>query len=167
MIIFQIIAGLLLIPLTALLFILFNLYLINRIYLLFISFFFFIYAALCGLVFLNFSIAAWVFMILVILYVIRMSYLATKLRAKNKGKNYPLVRGKISSREDKFHVIFLFPLSFLKIFKLMPNFISREIIRKTRLDIELSELVDLILDCCIGTQVDIASNDGNLFFEIK
>jgi len=167
MIIFQILAGILLIPLAIVALIIFNLYLINWIYLLFILIFAAIFSGLCGLVFYSFNVAVWVFTVFTILYTIQMIYLVVKLPAKDNEGSYPLIRGRIWSREDKLFIAFLFPLSFLKIIKLMPTSISKKIAKQTRLGIAVPELIELIFKSCRGTYVNIKTEDADIFFEIK
>lgn len=87
MIIFQLLAAILLLPLTAVLFIFFNLYFIGGIFFLFIFGFLFFYALLFGLVFLNFSLIGWVLLVLAILYFARMRYLATESSKPMKEEN--------------------------------------------------------------------------------
>ncbi len=163
MIILQIIAGIFLVPFTALIIILFNLYLIHWTYLLFILFLALLYSALWGLVFFTSGAAVWAFMILAILYIIRMRRLAARMHAKNNDKNYPLICGKISSKKDKVKVTFLFPLSFLKVLKLLPSIISK----KTVLSIEMHKLVDLIAIYSKGTLIDVTSDEVDVYIEVK
>lgn len=166
MIFFQIIASILLVPLTLLMLLLFNVYLMHRVCLLFILLFGLIYSYLWCLVFLNPKATLWVLMVLTIFYIIRMIFLTYKVRSKNNS-NTPFVRANIKSKKDKFHIIFLFPLSFLNIFKLLPRFIRREITIKTRQNIEINEFMELILACSIGTRIEVVDDENDIYFEIQ
>lgn len=166
MIILQIIAMLLLVPLTLLTLLIFNVYVTHWLYQLFAVFFMMIYSLLWGLVFLHFNVAVGIFMLMLMVYIIRMSCLARRLYSKKMMK-YPAVRGRIKSRENKLRMTFLVPLSFLKIIKLLPDALNRELSRKTGLDIELSQLVDKILEHSKGTLIDIKSGNEEVYIEIK
>lgn len=167
MIILQKLAAIVLIPLTGLLLILFNVYSRHWLYFLLIGFFVLIYSFFWGLVFVNSSIAAWVFMLFCILYVIRIGYLACKLSNKSSNKNYPLVKGKISSSKHKFYMIFFLHLGFLNIFTLFPNYISRKLSEKTKLNIEIPKLINLILVHSRGTRIEVNSDEADIYFEIQ
>lgn len=167
MILFQIIAGILLIFLSALILILFNIYLIHWIYLLIVAAVAFIYSILWSVVFQDVSTTAWVFITLAILYMIRMHHLVSRLHGKVNGKNYPLVRGKIRSKKFKFYIVFLFPLSFLNILKLLPRFIIKELSRNTGLNIDIPKIISLILDYSIGTRIELRNNEADIYFEIQ
>lgn len=165
MIILQILALLILIPFTALLIIPFNIYLMQWMYLILVTIIGMLYAALCGLVFHNFHGAIFIFIMLTIVYVIRMGSLAAKIKMQ-PHINYPIVRGKIKNKKSIFNATFLCPLSILKILKLMPNCINKAIARNTGLDIQLSDVVDQVLDRCRGTRIEIANDEIDILFEI-
>jgi hypothetical protein len=167
MIVLQILAGLLLVPLTALMLIIFNVYATNWVCFLIISFFNVIYACLCGLLFLHSCVIAWVFILLSLLYIMKMSRIPCKFFSNRNSKKYPSVRAKIKSKYCKLHITFLFPLAFLKIIKLLPNKVSRELSRKTGMDINIHDLVDVVLDASIGTRIDIQADDVEIYFEIQ
>jgi len=151
---------------SVLLLILFNLYLNNWIYLSFITAFILIYTALFSFAFLSTKGTILFFTILVALYVIRMKLLATRY-TKDNYSNYPVIKGKFRGKKFKFHTTFIFPLSFLKIIKLMPKKFNREISKEIGLDIEFSKLIGLILEHSKGTKVDITNEKADLYFEIK
>lgn len=114
---------------------------------------------------LHIGILGWMFMILVILYTIRMKYLGYSLCNKAKSKSYPVVRGKITSKKENFRLIFFFPLAFLNIFKLLSSWANKELAVKTGL--EMGELVDLILSNSIGTLIEITDDEADIYFEIQ
>ncbi|EKD71301.1 MAG: hypothetical protein ACD_46C00220G0005 [uncultured bacterium] len=159
MIIFQLFVVILLLPLTLLMLVFFNLYLLHWGSLLLISMFFLIYSVFWGLLFFNTSVIVFVFVSLAILYFIRMRYLTAE-------KNYPHVRGDIKIKKYKFHIAFLFPLSFLKIFNLVPG-LSKKIAKKTGYDIDMPNLMDFIMSHCAGTRIDITNNETEIQFEIQ
>lgn len=94
-----------------------------------------------------------------------MKYLYYSLCGKAKSKNYPAVRGNITSKKDNFRLIFFFPLAFLNIFKLLPSYASKELTSRTGL--KMSELVDFILSNSIGTLIEVIDNDADIYFEIQ
>ena len=167
MIIFQILAGILLLPLTILMLILFHVYLVNWIYLIFIALFVLIYAALCSLLFHSFSAGLAVFIILTCFYLLRMAYLAYWFHAKVHSKNYPALRGRIKSKNYFLRAIFFFPLSFLVIFKLLPNAINQELTKQIGHEIDLAQLIDLILENCMGTRIEVNCEQLEIYFDIQ
>lgn len=162
MIIFQILGFILLIPLTALMLLIFNVYTTQKIYLGAITIFGILYSALCGFVLQNFNVIFWVCSILTLLYIIRMRKITTQVHAKKTG--YSFVRGAI--RIPYFDMDFIFPLSFLKVLKWVPNVISKKISKKIGSEIIFFNLVDLFLSSCIGTQIDVKSDVAEIYFEI-
>ena len=119
-----------------------------------------------GLMFSSLHVAICVFLALVIFYALRMYYLSLTLKTTNTRKNYPVLRANIRIKH-KFHFILFFPLSFLKVIKLIPDALAKKIMSQARLKMGLSELVDLVIDSCKGTCIDITNDEADLFFEIK
>ena len=151
---------------SALLLILFNLYLKNWIYLSLITVFILIYTALFSFAFLSTKGAIIFLLILISLYIIRMKSLAARY-VKDNDSNYPVIKGKFRGKHFKFRTTFFFPLAFLKILKLIPKSINREISKEIGLGIELSKLIDLILEHSKGTKIDITNEELELYFEIQ
>lgn len=167
MILFQILALILLVPLTVAMLIIFNVYLLQWFYLLLIVCFALLYSFLCGLVFFHFNTAVCVFMILVVLYIARMSYLSYTIKDDNQDNRYPSLRGKIKAKICPFLLVFVFPLSFLRVFKLLPDAVNRKFRKKIGMDITMSAFVDLIVNSGRGMCVEIARDGTEIFLEIK
>lgn len=165
MIIFQLFALLILMPFTVLLIIPFNIYLIQWLYLTLITIVGILYAGLCGVVFHNLNGAILIFCILSILYMIRMKHLASKFK-NQPNINYPVARGKIKVKKNIFSITFLCPLSILKILKLMPNCLNEAIVRNTKLDVQLPDFIDQVLNRCRGTRIEITNEEIDILFEI-
>ena len=108
MIVLQILAFLALIPFTVLLLISFNIYLMQWIYLSLLTLIGMIYAALCGLVINNIHAGIMVFIVVVVLYFIRMKYILSK--AKHSNVDYPILRGKIKNKNGIFNASLLCPI---------------------------------------------------------
>lgn len=166
MIILQILAGILLVPFTAVLLILFNVYLKHWIYILCITCVALFYSLLCSLLFLHTSTIAWVFMLLTILYVIRMSYLDYHIQTQTNDNKHPLLRGKIKIKNGLSMTLY-FPLSFLSIFKLLPKSVSQKLTRQTKLNIEIPALINLIQEHSKGTRLEVITNETMVYFEIQ
>lgn len=172
MILLQILAGIVLLPLTILMLLIFNLCLIQRIYLFFVASYVLVYASLFGFVFYDVGVAGWVFGLMSAFYVIRMCLLTRRLSNEKDRRNprkYPVIQGNINikSKKQKCRASFLFPLSFLGILKWLPKAASQELKKKTRLDMDISQLVDCIMIYSLGTHVEVISEDADIYLEIN
>lgn len=164
MIILQLFAALVLFPFSILMLIVFNIYLTNWLYLILVTIFGTIYASLFGLLFQSMTTGICFFIILTVLYIVRMIYFAANYRVRDSSTNLHLVRGSIKC--IGMNLVLLFPLTFLKILKIFPASWSKEIVNKAGLDLEISSIVDLILNCSKGARVEVNSGGVYLYFEI-
>jgi|GEM_PF-4358959 hypothetical protein len=165
MILLQMLAVIMLVPFTLVMVILFNIYLLHWLYLSFITLAGFLYASLFAFT-LNTNISI-TFLILVMLYAIRMNYLVYRLCAKSADNPYPVLYGNIASQRYKLHFAFYFPLTFFNLIKLLPDSVCREITQKNGLSFELADLLDLVLKQSTGTRIDINNNHTNISFVIQ
>lgn len=167
MIFLQIFCALVAIAFIPILLIAFNLYVLNWLYLLAAGAFILIYSGLIGFVFFNFTVSIFSFLFISTLYVIRMIHLNKKINLKKKGVSYPIVQGMFKSKEDKIHLGFIFPLSFLNILKKLPKCLNEEINKQMKLDVPFPTLIAQLQESSIGTKIEVTSTDASLYFVIE
>lgn len=157
MIILQILAFLTLIPLTALMLLVFNLYLNHWLYLFFVASFGLGYSALWGLVFQSLSVVIVVYIALSLFYFLRM-------RSLRKPK-YLRVKGDFRSKNHCLQ--FYIPLSCLNIFKWFPKKLNREISKDLHLEVDISCWVDQLIGHARGTVIVVQNEAIRLSLEIQ
>lgn len=163
MIIFQILAGMALIPLTVIALIMFNLYVHHKGYILAIILFWFMYAGLCSVLFKNYHVALWSMAIFILMHTARIIYLVTRIKIKKVIK-HPLIYGYIRIKDGKnnIYAVFHFSLSFLRIIKRIPGIAHQRVGQ----NLEIQKLVDLILDKSAGTRLDIIHKNMHACVEV-
>jgi hypothetical protein len=162
MILLQILAFLLLIPMTLGLLLVFNIFLLNWTGISIILFFGVMYSLLFGLLFLSWNAAIIIFILLAIGYFLRIKSLSKKIH-----RIHPVIRFILKDKKEKIKLDLMMQLSFLKILKLMPNSASIQLSEQLNLHIQIPELIELFLKGASGTRVDIVTDDVILFFEIQ
>ncbi|HMA99344.1 MAG TPA: hypothetical protein VKS21_00015 [Spirochaetota bacterium] len=167
MIILQILAAIMLLPLTLVALLLLNLYVRHFLYLLAVTLYGILYASLAGLVFMSINAGCWTMIILTVLYIIRINYIARRIRHKPEPASYPVVRGDIHFRQSGLRVIFYLAIVFIRAARYTPDFISCRMQRRAGLDMEIPQLIELILNAAIGTSVKVDSKEADIFFEIQ
>lgn len=164
-IIFQILIAILILPLTILLFLIFNIYRANWLGIIFISIFISFYAMLCGIVIHSWNAIAWIFVVLLILYICRSIYLRNHFRTKNI-KDYPVIKSKIRIT-NWLQLNFNLALSFLKLVQWLPKFINQELSKVIGVNIGMVQLLESLLEHSRGTQIKM-NYEGKFFdFEIE
>jgi len=167
MIVLQLLAIILLIPLTILMLVIFNVCCTYLGYLLFVSLYMILYALTCALVFMNVNAAIWCGMSLFILYFFRMTVLVYQLNINKKENHYPVLRARFKTNIFNLYAILLFPFSFLSIVKILPDSITKKLSIKTGLNMHLSEWVSLVLDSSRGTLIEISHEDTYTYISIE
>lgn len=164
MILLDIAAAVLLIPLTLFMMILFNVYVQHWLYWAGITLFGWFYAVYFAWI-VNAN-STGVFILLIILYVIRMKYLAYQLHTRSD--HYPVLQGQFKNRNIRLHMGFYFPLAFLNLLKLLPTrIINRELTRQLGSEIEITHLIDLVLDHSKGARIEINHEQIDFCIEIQ
>lgn len=154
----QILAGLLLVPLTIVVLLLLNIY-VNRLgYILFLQVFAAVYALLWNVIIPG-SVTI-VFAVLVSLYLIRAFLVSRSLKNKIRAKN--VMRCRVRDVKKKFYMFFTFPFSFLRFLKILPGAGNK----KVGHEITLANLVDVILQNSAGTKLEVSDRGVDLYFEI-
>lgn len=160
MIILQILAGLLLLPLTLLMFIAFNIYCTNGGYVLLLGVFLGIYALLWSTLFAHTTSTFSIFIFLFCLYVIRMMYLAYIMPLHN----YPFITGTIKSKYASYRTVFLIPLSFLNMLKWLPAYIQDAFYAHTKF--RIPDLINLIFAHSKKTKFQLTHKEIDVSIEI-
>lgn len=160
-------AGILLLPFSVLMLIVFNVYLRNWIYLAGVTVLALIYSLLFGMAFNSLLAVISVFVLLAVIYVVRMRYLARQFQSKYHNKSYRALKGRIKSKNFNWRAELYFPLQFLHLLRLLPHSVSQKLMEKTNLDIGIPELVDRVLFYSLSTQIEVVTEDVDMFFEVK
>jgi hypothetical protein len=167
LIILQILAGIVLIPLTLALLLAFNFYIRHWIWQLGVIGFFLLYACIIALVFLNAAVAIGAVAIIIATYCLRMRYMAFRIKKKEVGRPYPIVKGDIIFHHVKFRTELAFPISFLNIARLTPGVVNRKLSKRSGLEINLGKLIPLILRKGKGTEVSVSTQQADIYFEFQ
>lgn len=161
MMLLWILAGVALLPMTMLLFLVFNLVLLNFGYFLITLLFLFLYADMWGTLFASWPVTYWLFLCLLVLYVLRMVYCTCVLA----HRMYPAVRCHIRTKYSCFHTLLFIPLSYLNLLKWIPMRVSKELLKHTHFTID--ELVDQLISCSVGTKIEIKHDDVDVTLEVQ
>lgn len=165
--ILQFLSFLILLPLSVLMLVLFNIYTNHAVYFLLVTVFAALYAALWGLVFMSVIPIYVVFSAWLVLYVMRMSKLKKKYKFENRIFSTPILLGEIKLNPIKLKIKFIFPLSFFKFFKLLPKSASIKISHKLGVVIQIPKLIDEILLNSSGTHVGICTEQADVQLTIQ
>ncbi len=165
MIIVNLMAALLLIPLTVILIITFNVYSKHWMFLSALAIFVFLYTTLFGVLFGS-AAAVLLFMLIAILYVIRIKSLARHLQTRRGVNDYPLLRGAIHCKHMRLHMVLYFPLSFLRLCRFLPSAADKELKKKFGIQVGISELLELIARQSAGAHMEIKHEAFEVNFEI-
>lgn len=165
MIIVQIITLILMLPLTFIGLLLFNIY-FNTWFYLFLSLLFSLSSGvLFGIIFGSYFVMINVCTILLVIYGIR-GRLLSKCYVESAFIS-PHINGKILWTRKRLQIVFLFPLKILRYLKWLPLYIDKKNMLKNNMNISAVSLIQLIMLGSKGTEVHIINDGLEIYFNIK
>jgi hypothetical protein len=161
MIVMHILAFILLFALSVAIVLLFSLFIENIIYYALVLLTFFIWSRILGFVFFSNMFGMLCFLVLTIVYVVRVQKL------KNMTSELPIVIAEITTRPAILNCKIIVSLSLLKLCKYLPAQADAAISKKLNFNTSIYELVKIILTGSKETSIHIKDKNNNIKVYIK